>query len=386
MIQINPDRLVRIELTSKERKTVLTSCKGIDKSTYDKIIYSEDGVIELLIEECHDLRHSIFLGAEQTDKPKIKDILGKVFNKLTPNPIARSMAEQLSEYEFEDIDAANEIAQKMMNSRNAAPDAEMGELSPDQVSRLIYLSWDDDNFPLKFNKKLKLSELKNSVFFANATTFLKTLIESKNENTATAKGNLNRKFVKLIFDKLIISEGHKKAILEYNKVINEADVFPLHIVRIVCQSAGLIHKRKNKFLVPKKHHSLLDDERAGELFYLLFHSYFRKFNIGYVDRLPELDFLQHTVAYSFYRLGEIADGYRSVEGLAEEILLPAVLKKVRDEISEHVFIEWIIGSRIIEPLIDFGLIEGRYKQFKGYSSLEKLRKAELFDRFIRCEW
>ena len=126
MIQINPDKLVRIELTPKERKTVLKFCEGIDKNTYDKIIYSEDGVIELLIEECHDLKHSIFLGVEQTDKPKIKDILGKVFNKLTPNPTARSLAEQLSEYEFENIDEANEIAQAMMKSRNAAPDAEMG--------------------------------------------------------------------------------------------------------------------------------------------------------------------------------------------------------------------------------------------------------------------
>ncbi len=386
MIQINPDRLVRIELTPKERKTVLTSCKGIDKSTYDKIIYSEDGVIELLIEECHDLKHSIFLGVEHTDKPKIKDILGKVFNKLTPNPIARSMAEQLSEYEFEDIDAANEMTQEIMKSRNAAPDAEMGELSPDQVSRLIYLSWDDDNFPLKFNKKLELSELKNSVFFVNATTFLKTLIESKNENTATAKGNLNRKFVKLIFDKLIISEGHKRAILEYNKVINEADVFPLHIVRIVCQSAGLIHKRKNKFLVQKKYQDLLSNEKAGELFYMLFHSYFRKFNIGYVDALSELASVQHTIAYSIYRLGEIADSYRSVEGMAEEILLPAVLKEVKGGISKYVKVEWIFRSRIFEPLMDFGLVECKYKQFKGYSSPDAVRKTQLFDRFVRCEW
>ncbi|MCJ7483969.1 MAG: hypothetical protein MUO31_13505, partial [Thermodesulfovibrionales bacterium] len=144
----------------------------------------------------------------------------------------------------------------MMKSRNAAPDAEMGGLSPDQVSRLIYLSWDDENFPLKFNKKLKLSELKNSVLFANTTTFLKTLIESKNENTATVRGNLNRKFVKLVFDKLIIEEGKKETILKYNKVINETDVFPLHTIRIVCESAGLIHKRKNKFLVQKKYQEL----------------------------------------------------------------------------------------------------------------------------------
>jgi len=296
------------------------------------------------------------------------------------------MAEQLSEYEFEDIDEANEMAQEVMKSRNAAPDAEMGGLSPDQVSRLIYLPWDDDNFPLKFNKKLKLSELKNSVFFANATTFLKTLIESKNENAATAKGNLNRKFVKLIFDKLIISEGHKKAILEYNKVINETDVFPLHVVRIVCQSAGLIQKRKNKFLVLKKHHSLLADERAGELYVLLFNSYFTIFNIGYVDRFPELDCIQHTIAYSIYRLGEIADKYVSVVELAEEILLPAVLKEVKEGISQYVKVEWILHSRIFEPLKDFGLVDCKYKQFKGYSQLEKVKKTELFDRFVGCEW
>ena len=221
------------------------------------------------------------------------------------------------------------------------------------------MPWDDDNFPLKFNKKLKLSELEKSVFLANATTFLKTLIESKNENTATATGNLNRKFVKLIFDKLIIPEDHKESILKYNKVINEADVFPLHIVRIVCQSAGLIHKRKNKFLVSKKHHSLLADERAGELYALLFNSYFTKFNIGYVDGLPTLASIQHTIAYSIYRLGEIADSYRSVEGLAEEILLPAVLKEVKGGISKYVKVEWIFRSRIFEPLIDFGLVDNR---------------------------
>ena len=386
MIQINPDKLVRIELTPKERRTVLKSCEGINKNTYDKIMYSKDGVIELLIEECQDLRHSIFLGIEHTDKLKIKDILGKVFNKLEPNPTARSLEEQLSEYDFEDIDAANEMAQEMMKARNANPDAEMGGLSPDQVSQLIHFPWDDDHFPLKFNKELNLSELKGSEFFINATTFLKTLIELKGENTATATGNLNRKFVKQIFDKLIIDEDQKDTILKYNKVINEPDVFPLHTIRIVCESTGLVHKRKNKFLVSKKYHNLLSEERAGELFYMLFHSYFRKFSIAYVDRLPELDCIQHTVAYSIYRLGEIAGDYISVEELPGEILLPAVLKEVQDQISEHVFIEWVIGSRIIEPLIDFGLLEGEHSHSKGYSHVERIRKTELFDKFIRIGW
>ena len=91
-------------------------------------------------------------------------------------------------------------------------------------------------------------------------------MEQSKENTATARGNLNRKSVKLMFDRLTISEDYKKEILKYNKVINEEDVFVLHMPRVVCQSAGLIHKRKSKFLVPKKRHSLLSDEKAGELY------------------------------------------------------------------------------------------------------------------------
>ncbi|MCD6393666.1 MAG: hypothetical protein J7M40_09170 [Planctomycetes bacterium] len=386
MIQINPDKMVRIELTPKEQKTILKHCHSLDMDTYDRILNAEDGVLHFLIEDLHHIRECIRVEVDRAGKPKVQDILGNLYNKLSPNPATRILAEELGDQSFENIENANEKLQEVMKARNAAPDAELGGLSPDQVSRLIYLSWDDDGFPLKFNKKLELSEPKNSVLFANAVICLNTLVELKNENTATAAGNLNRKFVKLIFDRLIIPEDEKKSILEYNKVINETDVFPLHIARVVCQSAGLIHKRKNKFLVPKKYHSLLADERAGELYVLLFNSYFTKFNIGYVDRLPELASIQHTIAYSIHRLGEIADSYTDVKRLSEEILLPSVLKEVRGGISKYVKIEWILRSRILEPLIDFGLVECKYKQFKGYSSVDAVRKTQLFDRFIRCEW
>ena len=386
MIQINPDKIVRIELTPKEQKTILKHCHSLDKDIYGRILNAQDGVLHFLIEDLHHIRECIRVEVDRARKPKVQGILGNLYNKLLPNPATRILAEELGDQSFESVEDANEKLQEIMKARNAAPDAELGGLSPDQVSRLIYLSWDDDNFPLKFNNKLELSELKNSVFFANAAICLKTLVELKNENTATAAGNLNRKFVKLIFDRLIIPEDQKKFTLEYNKVINETDVFPLHIVRVVCQAAGLIHKRKNKFLVPRKHYSLLADEKAGELFHMLFHSYFRKFNVGYLDRLAELDCIQHTIAYSIYRLGEIADSYRSVKELSSKILLPSVLTEVRGEISKYVKVEWILRSRIFEPLKNFGLVECEYKQFKGYSLVDAVRKTELFDRFIRCEW
>lgn len=386
MIQINPDKIRVVELTPKEQKTILKHCHSIDRDMYDRIRTARNGVLHLLEEECHYLRECLYVEVNKTTMPKVKNILGNLHNKLSLNPVARVFAEEFEGYDFESIEEANEKLQEVMNAKNATPDSTMGGLSPNQVTRLVYFSWDENNFPLKFNTKLTLPELKDSVFFTNARVFLQTLKEQSNENTATAAGNLNRKFVKLVFGKLIISKDYKKDILEYNKVINEKDIFALHIPRVVCQSAGLIHKRKNKFLVPKKHHSLLSDEKAGELYALLFSSYFTKLNIGYMDRLPELASVQHTIAYSIYRLGEIADKYRSVEGLAEEILLPAVLEEVREGTSEYVTIEWILRSRILEPLKKFGLAELKYKHFKGYSEIDSVRKTELFDKFMRWEW
>ena len=385
MIQINPDNMVRIELTPKEQKTVIQHCP-IDRDIYDRIQNAQNGVLHLLAEDCYHLKGCIQAGIQTAKKPKIQNILGTVFNKLSPNPIVKSIADEIEAQNFDNIDDLNDHLQGVMSSRNASPDPEMGGLSPEQVAKLIYSSWDDDKFPLKFNKQLKYSDVKDSDFFTNTTTFLKTLIEMEKEPTATARGNLNRKIVKILFDKIVLDEDYKRFTLQYNKVINDEDVFPLHIMRIVCEGAGLIHIRKNKFMVVKKYHDLISEERAGELYHMLFNSYFTKFNISYLDRLSEIESIQETIAYSIFRLGEIADRWIGIEDLAEQILLPSVRDEVRATLSEHVFIEWIICSRIIEPLQGLGLLKGKYRGKKGDSEMKKVKKTRLFDRLIRVEW
>jgi len=170
---------------------------------------------------------------------------------------------------------AEQKIQQLMNARNNRPDPEMGGLSPNQVYRLINLPWEHPDFPIKFNKQLKLFDIKDSVFFTNPRVFLQTLLEFENEDTATAKGNLNRKFVKAVFDRLVLKRETKADILRFNKVINEEDVMPLHVARIVCEEARLIQCRKRKFLLTSKGKELLPEEKAGKLFYELFNSYFR---------------------------------------------------------------------------------------------------------------
>lgn len=277
----------------------------------------------------------------------------------------------------------NQKIQQVIDDRNNRPDPEMGNLSPNQVSKLIHLHWNDPDFPVKFNKQLKLSDLEDAVFFTNTTTFLKTLLELKNQDTATAKRNLNRKFVKAVFDRLILDAETKADILRFNKVINEADVMPLNVVRIVCEEAKLIQCRKKKFLLTTKGKELLSEERTGELYYLLFSSYFTKFNTGYVDRLPTLDCVQHTIGYSLCRLSQIADRFVYMEELFDEIFLPPVKDEIRKGYPAILKLEWLIQSRIVGPLRKFGLLECRYK---GDREIEAVRKTELFDKFMKVEW
>jgi len=379
--------MVRVELTPKEQKTVLKYCRSIDRDIYDRIMNSSDGVLHLLIEDCHYLKGCIQLELDQITIPKIQTILGRVSNKLSTNPITRSIAEEIEKHDFDSIDDLNNHLQGYMQNRNTAPDPEMGGLSPEQVSRLLYSNWDDNNCPIKFNKNLTIDDLTQSSFFHNARLLLNTLVQMEKENTATRKGNLTRKVVKAAFDKIIMPKEKREFILSYNKVINELDVGPLHHVRLVCESSGILKLQKKQFIVQKKYIELFDDKNAGKLFYLLFFGYFRKFNIGYVDGMPDFDCIQDTVSYSFYRLSKIGKKQVNINKLKKQLFLPAVLNELDDEygfgtdtIDE---ITWLVESRIVEPLELFGLVECSYKEkFKNYIIREKAWKTKLFDKFI----
>jgi len=278
-----------------------------------------------------------------------------------------------------------EQIEQTIDARNYRPDPELGNLSPNQVYKLIYLPWNAPDYPIKFNQELKISDLKHSTFLTNATIFLQTLLELKDQDTATAKRNLNRKFVKAIFDKLVIDSDIKEDILRYNKVINEEDVFPLHLIRIVCEEAKLIQCRKKKFIVTTNGKKLLFQDNIGELFNGLFITYFRKFNIGYIDRFSDLDSIQQTIGYSLCRLGKIANEWVTIEELFDKILLPQVKEEVVKVLPSVIEPHWIVWSRIVRPLKDFGLLECRYKENRD-REVEAVRKTVLFDRFIRVEW
>ena len=50
---------------------------------------------------------------------------------------------------------------------NLTPDPEMGGLSPDQVSMLIYTPWQSEQFPIHMNDGLPLKSCEQSKLFRN---------------------------------------------------------------------------------------------------------------------------------------------------------------------------------------------------------------------------
>ena len=122
MIQINPNNIVRIELTPEEQMTILQYCQLIDKAISDRIQNTQNGVLHLLAGDYYDLQQSIFIAIEQTSRNDVKGILGQIITKTAPDTSAKSIAEQIEGKDFDSIDHLNDHMQGIMTERNKAPD------------------------------------------------------------------------------------------------------------------------------------------------------------------------------------------------------------------------------------------------------------------------
>jgi len=280
--------------------------------------------------------------------------------------------------------------QKLVEGRRpnvhvAAHVAEMGGLSPNQVTQLIYTEWGEPGAAVQFNTSVPLADLEKAAFFREARAFLKAL-HAAGEVRATTSRNLSRRFVAealpLMFGKEALDDIHK-----YNKVVNEQDVPHLHYARVVSKMAGLVRLRKSNFGVPKAKGPLLGDDRAGELFRCLFVAFFRKFNLAYTHRVAfEANGLQTCAAYTLYRLGAVAKGWQQVSDLPAEVLLPAVREQIEAEIRGHEYwtTEKLLTSRLIRWFIEWGMLEGRYEQEdKFFRPLKAVRVTSLYNALLQ---
>jgi len=268
---------------------------------------------------------------------------------------------------------------------NLTPDPQMGGLSPEQVTRLIYLKWDTDECPMRMAEDLPLNSCKRSRLFRNCRKLLLAIHEAGGIKM-TSSGNLIRSFVAEMIDALDVNREVIDWITKYKEAINEEDVWDLHLTRVICQCARLIRPYKGKFRVLKKAERLLDERHAGKFYKQLFVGLFTQFNLAYMDGRCPCHAIQQTLPYILYRLGKLTwDQWRTIEELPALILLPAVLADVEYECS-HSYSQSafdILAYRALLPLVELGLLEGQHVDAPhGFTVLKTVKRASLFNEFL----
>jgi len=248
---------------------------------------------------------------------------------------------------------------------------------------LCLANWQDPDGPMRLNRGLPGTNLRKAAFFQNTRRFLVALQE-QGGTEATATGNLNRVFVRHMFECMTLPPLIRETMIRINKVFNENDLWDLHRVRVVSELAGLVRRRSRHFKLTKKGTALLADDRAGELYYTLFVAYFREFDLHYDFNFRDVPGIQKTMAVILWRIDDALTEWLPVEGLAPRILLPKVLDQIRNAmVSEHDREEWILSGYVLEPLYRFGLIEKRVESdWPRIDEKDAVRITPLWKKFI----
>ena len=166
----------------------------------------------------------------------------------------------------------------------------------------------------------------------------------------------------------------------FNKVINEPDFAPLHIVRMNAVAARLLRVSRGRLVATKSGREFLSSERQGPLLTKLFVAVFWKQRLSHFRHDLLGAWPQHDIGVVLWSLCVSAADWQSPEALARLCTIPinGVLEAC-----------WDVGSttleaRILRPLLWLGLLEHRQEDNPGsrYSSRYFYRKTPLFDEFI----
>lgn len=296
----------------------------------------------------------------------------------------RLVRETLAAGNFASVAEAQRAVDAVTDRYNRTPQRDLLGLSPLRVRCLLSADWKSPGSALRLEEGLTLADLQNARTVRNARRFLRTLRE--NDGTrATAAGNLNRALVAEMVERLAWRPGFREELRRFHRVVNERDAFPLHVLRVLLQEAGLMARRKGRFRVTRRAELLLERGRAGALLAQLFRAHFLNLNLAYLDGAPEAPAFQDCVAVALHRFGAAGERWRRPRELVPELLLPVV----RDQIPEAD--GWdraalILRSRLLDPLEGFGLAEVREQPGEHrHLPLRRYRKTPLFDRLLQFD-
>ena len=356
--------------------------------------------VRISLKELELLTECVAVGAKRTRDRQTQEALDDVVSRLsslrvmhamnlrssdTEDPFMESLRSAL-QGDFGSFEEINAVMASVAEQYNSKPNEELGGLSPMQIHQLINQGWWSKDCFISLSDKLEYSELDRIDFFANCRTYLCALQDSGGA-PCTAKGNLNRKFVSQMLEQMRFSAQFLEDLHRYNNVINEDDLFPLHLIRVFSQLAGLSRKYKKRFVLTQKGKKQLEEGKAGALYTLLFNTFFRKFNLAYLDSMPQISGLQSTLPYALFRISQMPAGDQDLDSLCSLILLPDVIEEAEHCSRYEDTAQSMAVTRIWKPLEKLGLVELKHRKEEGlfYESPTHVSKSDLFDKFLKFD-
>ena len=199
----------------------------------------------------------------------------------------------------------------------------------------------------------------------------------------TATGNLSRAVVAEMCKLVEWPDYDQAAVFQFNKVINEPDFLPLHVVRILAQAATLIRAQRGKLVVTPLGKSMPSDERQGSLLAILFHIMFWRMDLEYFGRGLLGSWPQADIGIALWSLSVSADDWQTSEKLTRLCTIPepATLTGTWDRSA------FAMEAKILRPLLWFGLLEYRSEEIPNsqFATRNYYRKTALFDRLLKFD-
>jgi len=232
---------------------------------------------------------------------------------------------------------------------------------------------------IRIANDLSDDEIAGSAMALNTLILLRQVIE-RGGLPLTATGNLSRAVVAEMCKLIEWPHYDQAEAFRLNKVINEPDFLPLHIVRLLTQAATLVRAQRGRLVATPLGKSMMSDARRGSLPAILFHIAFWHMDLGYFGRGLLGSWPQADIGVVLWSLSVSAGDWQASEKLTRLCTIPepAILSGTWDRTP------YAMEARILRPLLWFGLLEYRSEKIEDSKFAERhyYRKAPLFDRLL----
>jgi hypothetical protein len=194
----------------------------------------------------------------------------------------------------------------------------------------------------------------------------------------TATGNLTRAVVAEMCKLIEWPDFDQADAFRFNKVINEPDFLPLHVVRQLAQAATLVRAQRGKLVAMPLGKSLLNEAGQRSLLAPLFHLAFWHMDLSYFGRGLLGSWPQADAGVVLWSLSACADDWQSAEKLTRLCTIP------EPAMLSGTWTRFAMEARILRPLLWFGLLEHRGEKIPDspFGEHHFYRKTQLFNRLL----